>query len=525
MVQAPLLGASLPTHILATIRYQSCGLYTIGRNGLSRVPRVAATTRRKIHSSTTRPSAPAEQSAIAATSSVPSLPTEIPGQSIPMAKAAPLSVLPLSTVLRNLATTSISSSPILLPPSLTMMNVLAHSKQAALNPDKNPLLRWFLKKTFYAQFCAGENAAEVRRTIDDLKKIGFTGVILGYAREIVLSEAQTRDLSACDAGPVADECVRDEITPWAAGTLATVRLARPGDFVALKFSGAGRQALYALKNRLPPPKHLRAAIDEICETAADRDVPLLFDAEQMAVQAGIDDWTLAYQRRYNAKTPGHAIIYGTYQAYLKSTPATLGAHLAAATEEGFTLGVKLVRGAYLGADPRHIIHDTKADTDAAYNGIAASLICRRWGAVLQAPPSSKKGKEEGKEAEKLPFPRVSILLGSHNLESVRWARAIRDSSEADRSTELAIAQLQGMADEVSCELVYAAKQKEGYVREKGDVPKAYKYIVWGTTGECMKYLLRRAHENKDAVARTRSGRDAMWNEVRRRVRGYFGLAA
>ncbi|KAI4865500.1 proline dehydrogenase [Hypoxylon rubiginosum] len=482
------------------------------RNGLYRAPnsRVASATR-KIHSSSTRPSA-VEQSALAAASSVSPLPTEIPGSSHPMAKSAPLCVLPLSTVLRTLATTSISSSPILLPPSLAIMNVLAHSNRAVLNPDKNPLLHWFLKKTFYAQFCAGENAAEVRHTIDGLKKIGFTGVILGYAREIVLSETQTRSLSACDAGPIAEECMRNEIGPWAAGTLETVRLARPGDFVALKFSGAGRQALYALKNRLPPPKQLRAAIDEICKVAAERDVPLLFDAEQTAVQAGIDDWTLEYQRKHN-KTPGHAIIYGTYQAYLKITPSTLGAHLTAAAKEGFTLGVKLVRGAYLGADPRHIIHDTKADTDAAYNGIAASLICRQWGSVLEAP-------EKG-----LPFPRVSILLGSHNLESVRRARAIRDSTESDRSTELAIAQLQGMADEVSCELVHAAKQKEGFVTEKGDIPKAYKYIVWGTTGECMKYLLRRAHENKDAVGRTKSGRDAMWNEVKRRMRSSFGLAA
>ncbi len=51
-------------------------------------------------------------------------------------------------------------------------------------------------------------------------------------------------------------------------------------------------------------------------------------------------------RKYN--TPDKAIIYGTYQAYLKSTPATVSAHLRAAQEENFALGVKLVRGAYLG---------------------------------------------------------------------------------------------------------------------------------------------------------------------------------
>ncbi|KAI0881613.1 proline dehydrogenase [Annulohypoxylon maeteangense] len=473
---------------------------------------VATSTRRRhIHSSTTRPSPPADQPTLSSITSVNHLPTQITRESPPMVQPAPLSVLPLSTVLRNLATTSISSSRVLLPPSLAIMNVLAHSNRAVFNPDKNPLLRWFLKKTFYAQFCAGENAAEVRHTVDGLNKIGFTGVILGYAREIVLTETQTQNLSACDSGPVADECVRNEIGPWATGTLETVRLARPTDFVALKFSGAGRQALYALKNRLPPPKELRKAIDEICNLAAERDVPLLFDAEQTAVQAGIDDWTLEYQRKYN-KTPGHAIIYGTYQTYLKSTPSTLASHLAAASKEGFTLGIKLVRGAYLGADPRHIIHDTKADTDAAYNGIVESLICRTWNSVLQTPKPST------------PFPHVSILLGSHNLESVRKARAIRDSPSADRNTELAIAQLQGMADEVSCELVCASKGCEGFVKEKGDVPKAYKYIVWGTTGECMKYLLRRAHENRDAVARTKSGRDAMWAEVKRRVGRGLGFA-
>ena len=54
---------------------------------------------------------------------------------------------------------------------------------------------------------------------------------------------------------------------------------------------------------------------------------------------------------------------------------------------------------------------------------------------------------------------------------------------------------------------------------------AYKYLVWGTTGECMKYLLRRAQENKDAVSRTREGRDEMAKEAGRRVMALFGWSA
>ncbi|TGJ84356.1 hypothetical protein E0Z10_g4425 [Xylaria hypoxylon] len=394
------------------------------------------------------------------------------------------------------------------------MSTLAHSNHSLLNPDKNPFLRWFLKKTFYAQFCAGENAVEISRTINGLKGLGFNGVILGYAREVVLTDAQTRDLSSCGEGPTVEECIRTEIIPWAAGTKETLQLTEPGDFVSVKFSGAGRQALYALKNRLPPSQPLKKALDEICDLAVQRDVPLLFDAEQDAIQGGIDDWTLEYQRKYNTK-PGHAIIYGTYQAYLKATPARLSSHLAAASNEGFTLGVKLVRGAYLGSDPRHIIHDTKADTDAAYDSIASSLIRRQWGPMLQ---------------HKVAFPQVSIILGSHNLESVCKARQIRATPQS-AGTELAIAQLQGMADEVSCELL-ASRQNAGLEEKKADPgklpceesPRAYKYLVWGTTKECMKYLLRRAHENKDAVSRTKSGRDAAWEEVKRRTKAAIGLA-
>lgn len=114
------------------------------------------------------------------------------------------------------------------------MSILANTTNPLLNPDKNPLLRFFLKKTFYAQFCAGENPAEVKQTINNLKDIGFTGVILGYAREVVLNGSQTKDLASCGEGQAAEECIRTEVIPWARGTQETVRLAQSGDFVALK---------------------------------------------------------------------------------------------------------------------------------------------------------------------------------------------------------------------------------------------------------------------------------------------------
>lgn len=193
-----------------------------GASSDTRLPSaMPASARRRIHSSQRR------------TNTVVELPEAVAPPVMEPVRA-PLSVLPLAMILRSLATTTVSSSPLLLSPSLRIMTVLAQTKSSMFSPDTNPLLRYALKKTFYTQFCAGENAIEVRRTITGLKGIGFTGVILGYAKEVVLSEQQRRALAEGKIGEETDECIREEIEPWAQGTMETVRLAQSGDFVALK---------------------------------------------------------------------------------------------------------------------------------------------------------------------------------------------------------------------------------------------------------------------------------------------------
>ncbi|KAI9734773.1 MAG: proline dehydrogenase [Claussenomyces sp. TS43310] len=439
--------------------------------------------------------------------------TVLPKVTKPIPGMAPLSIIPLSSLLRSIVINSISSSRILLPPSLIIMSVLAHSNSRLLNPDQNPLLRFFLKKTFYAQFCAGENPHEVQHKIKSLKDMGFKGVMLGYAKEVVLDEKASKALESGKDNAAAEYCIQNEILPWRDGTLQTVSMAEPGDFVSIKFTGAGSQALFDLSRQNEPSLALNDAITTICDLAASRGVRLLFDAEQQSLQAGIDAWVMSYMRRYNDRIPGKAVIYNTYQCYLKSAPKMLAQHLSIARKDGLTFGAKLVRGAYLGSDPRHLINDTKAETDANYDSIAESLMRRQYGAAL---------KPADGETEQ-PFPQVNVVLAGHNHTSVRKALAIR-TSQAERGEErvdMVYAQLQGMADEVSCELLQAAAVEKSE-KNKIDVPQAYKYLVWGTTGECMKYLLRRAQENKDAVQRTREGRDAMLKELLRRSTAMFG---
>jgi len=439
--------------------------------------------------------------------------TQKPSKSTPASHPkTPLSLLSLTNLLRSYALTTFSTYPTLLTPSLRLLSILAHSKFPLLNPDHNPLLHFLLKRTFYAQYCAGETPTEVLTTSSNLKAMGFKGVILAYGKEIVLSRNEKLPAANNVTSESKDIKVEADIEAWKLGTLATVNMTTTGDFIALKFSGAGRSAMTQLASLSPPSPSIEAATTEICNLAQARGVRLLFDAEQAAVQRGIDAWALVYQRRYNRNG---AVVYGTYQAYLRSTPEVLARHLRVAREEGFVLGVKLVRGAYMGSDPRHLFWGTKGETDECYDGITEAIIQKRWNSFLS--------RDEGGG-----FPEVAFVLATHNHQSVTKAMRLKEEKQRRGSRcALAYGQLMGMADEVSCELVMAGRKMrdQAMITESkevdavGDAPQAYKYLVWGSVGECLKYLVRRAEENRDAIVRAEGTRVALGREIRRRVWG------
>lgn len=77
-------------------------------------------------------------------------------------------------------------------------------------------------RTFYAQFCAGETKDEVRRTAEEVKKMGYTGVILEYALEVLESDR-----------PGSRETAK-EIKAFRQGMLDTIEVATEGDFIGMK---------------------------------------------------------------------------------------------------------------------------------------------------------------------------------------------------------------------------------------------------------------------------------------------------
>ncbi|GLA46064.1 proline dehydrogenase [Aspergillus niger] len=409
---------------------------------------------------------------------------------------APLSALPTRTFLRSLLFTSVMASP-LLKPCLSVLKYMVDSNSMLFSPAKNPVVNYLLRRTIYDHFCAGINEREVRNTVQEMKSLGFKGVILGYARESI---AKVEDVDRIQSAEERQEALDRAVEEWRVGTLRTLGMCGKGNYLAVKFTGAGPAAVEALSrgDRVPPPR-IQEAMTEICDAVAAQGSRVWIDAEQQIFQGAIDAWAVDLMRKYNRVDRADApVVLNTYQAYLKSSTARLNEHLQLAQKEGWAMGVKLVRGAYIAHDHRDRIHDTKADTDRNYDHIVESLITRQY----------PLGGEPGQ-----PFPKVRLFVASHNGVSVQKACALyRQRAQSGLPLiPVEVGQLQGMADEVSLGMVEGSTD--------GAAPGVFKCLAWGSTEECLHFLLRRAVENQSAMERTRDTARALRGEAWRRLGG------
>lgn len=405
---------------------------------------------------------------------------------------------------------------------MALLNLVTRTKLAILDADRNPIIKYVLGRTVYDQFCAGETPAQINRTIQNLRDRGFAGAVLGYAKEVVLADDEAVGMNSLVTKT--GETTRDimEINTWKNNQIKTINLAGRGNVVNVKWTGAGSLTLERMLKGLPPTPTLAAANAELCREARDKGVSLFIDAEQQAIQNTIDAWAVDLMREWNR--PGlPVIVYNTYQAYLRSVPSTVAKHLHLAETEGWVLGVKLVRGAYLNSDPRHLIWATKEETNRSYDGVAEALITQSYNDVVQ-PIASKN--ESGTTSSfgsggSTSFPEVNLVLASHNRDSVLKARTLRNKQmqNGEKMIRMAYGQLYGMADDISCALIHGDSNTQAQAEAglKVEKPRVFKAVIWGNMQDCAEYLLRRGHENRDAASRTADTRNAMAAELRRRV--------
>ncbi|KAM5343604.1 hypothetical protein ACJ41O_012141 [Fusarium nematophilum] len=368
---------------------------------------------------------------------------------------SPLSKLPTGVLLRSVALTTVMATSWLLRPSMAFLALITQSNSALLNPDRNPILNRILQWTIYDHFCAGNSIQDVSKTVKYIKKLGYHGIILGYSKEVVLDPNVELPQTGVEEYP--PECY-GVIDQWKKGNIETLEMIESGD-------------LLAINDRCWSYRH---------------------------------GWAIALMRKHNRD--GNALIYNTIQAYLKGARANAERHLTLAAQEGWTAGVKVVRGAYIENEVRSLIHDTKQDTDRSYDDIADMFISRRL----------PKGSQP-----MLRFPSAALVLATHNAESAEKAlRTHRQRVSAGLPTvPMKCAQIMGMADELSCKLLQDYERNVSQDTVTAETPRIFKCLPWGSVQECLGYLYRRAVENRGAVERTQHMARAMRQELWRRMFG------
>jgi len=386
--------------------------------------------------------------------------------------------------------------------------------------------------------------------------MGLQGVVLTYGREATAESHNALPAVLTHA----DETLQN----WMNSNFLTIEMLTPGDYIALRVTGAGPTTVGLLERYTQASRQdcgspesaknisndlkqemgcLQDVMRQICAKAQGKNVRVLIDAEGSRYQRAIDEVALNLMSEFNRFSKPHdcgdgrATILNTYQLYLKDNINKIKRHLQHSISNNYVLGLKLVRGAYMYVEAeRERIHDSKQETDDAYNAAVSFLLSNGTWELPAAGKRSGSGKTD-------------LLLATHNTYSVQKAlqHYTSDAGARERVRGLSFAQLMGMADELSLSLAAQLKQQNAdsgdnilveTVQEGRDngiandsitlqssrspcvsYPKVgiYKYTVWGTLSDCLLYLLRRAEENSDAVGRSRATVIALLKEFLTRI--------
>ncbi|GFU37299.1 proline dehydrogenase 1, mitochondrial [Trichonephila clavipes] len=219
----------------------------------------------------------------------------------------------------------------------------------------------------------------------------------------------------------------------------------------------------------------------------------MIDAEQSYFQPAINRITMEMMRKYNKKK---AIIFNTYQCYLKEAYNNVILDLELARRQGFFFGAKLVRGAYMEQeriraqevgyeDP---INPTYEATSEMYRKTLSEML-------RQIVEDIQAGNEK----------KIGVMVATHNEDTIRFTvKKMEELGIKPEHKVVCFGQLLGMCDQVSFLLGQA-----GY--------SVYKYVPYGPIDEVIPYLSRRALENHSLLTKVDKELRLLRKELFRRV--------
>jgi len=230
-------------------------------------------------------------------------------------------------------------------------------------------------------------------------------------------------------------------------------------------------------------KRIKERYDTVSKAAFETGIPLLIDAEETWMQTAADDLIEEMMVKYNKKK---VIVFGTLQLYRWDRLDYLKKLHERSKEQGFKVGMKLVRGAYMEKERARAeeygykdpICANKAATDKMYNDVQEYMINN--------------------------IDEMAVFSGTHNEESSYLLMdLIRKYNLEKNDKRIWFGQLFGMSDHISFNAA-----KEGY--------NVAKYLPFGPVRDVMPYLIRRAEENTSVAGQTNRELELLKRERERR---------
>ncbi|MEP6703286.1 MAG: proline dehydrogenase family protein [Acidobacteriota bacterium] len=330
-----------------------------------------------------------------------------------------------------------------------------------------------IKSTIFEQFCGGETIEECEPVINKLGSAKI-GTVLDYSVEGRSAEGDFDN-------------TRDEI-------MRTIERAKNDPnipFAVFKVTGVaplGTLEKLSRKKKLDAKgqakcERIHTRVNEICEFAYSLHQPVFIDAEESWIQDAIDRLAVEMMEKYNRRT---AIVFNTLQMYRTDRLQYLRAVRKQAKADGYILGVKLVRGAYMEKERDRAtemgyespIQADKKATDRDYN--AALEYCLDH------------------------LEDVAFVAGTHNERSTQLlAQMMHQRGLSHEHPHIFYSQLYGMSDNLSYVLA-----KNGY--------SVSKYVPYGPVADTIPYLIRRAQENSSVTGQVSRELELIRIELERR---------
>lgn len=322
-----------------------------------------------------------------------------------------------------------------------------------------------IRKTIFKQFVGGETLQETAAVGAALGKYGVQ-VILDYGVEGKKTE-ESFDLATEEFIRVIQYAATQQNIPFI--SIKVTALARFGLLQKLDEAPRLRSGIHDHEAEVDEWDRVRERMYAICETAAEQNIGVLVDAEESWIQDPVDRLTMEMMELFNKEK---AIVYNTIQLYRHDRLHFLKMSHSIAQQQGFVLGVKLVRGAYMEKERSRAydkgypspIQPDKGSTDRDFN--AALQYCLDHIAT------------------------IACIAATHNEESnLLAARVLNEKGLAHNHPHIHFSQLYGMSDNITFNLA-----KEGF--------SVSKYLPFGPIRDVIPYLMRRAQENSSVSGQT-----------------------